>query len=570
MVSRLTRTLAIFRLALGFWRDSRRIARIRRSEPPTEAQELEDAILAAGAIRFRETALKLGGLIIKVGQFLSARTDLLPLAFTRELTQLQDQVPPAPWDSVRLLMQQEWAREPSEIFDDIEHQPVAAASLGQVHRAHLRDGREVAVKVQRPEIQRLAEIDLGALAVIMRVLERMTKVGRRMNATRLFDEFQELVMHELDYRQEADYLRRFRHNFSEQRDVVVPDVIGELTQTRVFVMEYVSGRKLTDADAIRHGGLDPKKLAGILIRAYLKQIAVDGFVQIDPHPGNFFADDQGRIIFLDFGMMAELPPNDLSAIVRLIQGILGKDVDKVVSAIDDLGFVRPSASMRLLNRAVSFLLDRLSGVRLSPGPQMDRAVVVFQDFLYHEPLEFPARYMFLGRAIGMLFGLVSRLDPDIDWMAVLQKEALPLLQERERKDSPVWIGQIARLADALFGRETGALVQTAVGVGWREVTEVLHLPAQLRRVLTLMERGDLASQPEVTGILRRMDRLYNLGQAQMSLMWAALLGAVAWGGHALWSSQGWLIWPFGLSGLWMVLRAGFWGLKARQRPMTHR
>ncbi|MDA8206909.1 MAG: AarF/UbiB family protein, partial [Thermaerobacter sp.] len=147
MVSRLTRTLAIFRLALSFWRDSRRIARICRSEPQTEVQEREDAILAAGAIRFRETALKLGGLIIKVGQFLSARTDLLPLAFTRELTQLQDQVPPAPWDSVRLLMQQEWAREPSEIFDDIEHQPVAAASLGQVHRAHLRDGREVAVKV---------------------------------------------------------------------------------------------------------------------------------------------------------------------------------------------------------------------------------------------------------------------------------------------------------------------------------------------------------------------------------------------------------------------------------------
>jgi predicted unusual protein kinase regulating ubiquinone biosynthesis (AarF/ABC1/UbiB family) len=565
MSSRWLRTLTIFRLAFSYWGDSRRIARAHRTLSQAEARRREEAILRAGAIRFRETALKLGGLIIKVGQFLSARTDLLPLAFTRELAQLQDQVPEAPWDQVQQLMADEWGQSIREIFGDIDPHPVAAASLGQVHRATLRTGTDVAIKVQRPGIDRLAQIDLAALSVIMRVLERLTRVGRRINATRLFQEFESLVEHELDYRQEAEYLVRFRRNFAEVADVMVPDVVPEFTRRRVFVMEFVWGTKLTEIAELRAQDLDPVALANILIRAYLKQIAVDGFVQIDPHAGNFFASPDGRVIFLDFGMMAELPRQDLNAIVTLVQGILSQDVDSVVAAIDDLGFVRPTASPRLLKRAVAFMLDRLSGVPLNPGPEMDRAVAEFQDFLYHEPLEFPARYMFLGRAIGMLFGLVSQLHPNIDWMAVVQKEMLPLLKDRQRDQSPQWIGQLATLVGHLLGDSAAAVVTTTAAMGWREVTNAVKVPGQLHRVLAIMEQGNLATEPEMTGIMRRLDRIAALNQAQLRLIWALALGAAAWSVHRLWSGQIWLMWIAGLASVWMGLAALVAGRRGARR-----
>jgi len=185
-VNRLRRTLAIFRLAISYWGDSRQIERARRLLPD-EAAQREEAILTAGGIRFRKTALQLGGLIIKVGQFLSARTDILPLAFTRQLSQLQDAVPEAPWTAVSQLMEEQWEVPLASILTAIDPHPVAAASLGQVHRAILPDGRVVAVKVQRPEIDRLAAIDLAALSVIMGVLERWTRVGRRVSARRLFE-----------------------------------------------------------------------------------------------------------------------------------------------------------------------------------------------------------------------------------------------------------------------------------------------------------------------------------------------------------------------------------------------
>lgn len=565
MRSRWLRTFTIFRLAFSYWGDSRRIARAHRTLSEADARHREEAILRAGAIRFRETALKLGGLIIKVGQFLSARTDLLPLTFTRELAQLQDQVPEAPWNQVQELMAQQWDQSIGEIFTEIDPRPVAAASLGQVHRAQLTNGMTVAVKVQRPNIDQLAATDLAALGIIMRVLQRLTRVGRRINATRLFQEFEGLVEHELDYRQEAEYLSRFRRNFADVPDIVVPAVVPELTRQRVFVMEFAWGIKLTDIADLREQGLDPVALASILIRSYLKQIAVDGFVQIDPHPGNFFAAPDGRVIFLDFGMMAELPRQDLNAIVTLVQGILTKDVDSVVAAIDDLGFVRPSASPRLLKRAVGFMLDRLSGVPLNPGPEMDRAVAEFQDFLYHEPLEFPARYMFLGRAIGMLFGLVSRLNPDVDWMAVVQQEMLPLLQERQREHAPPWIGRIVSVVGNLMGDRVATLVETTVAMGWHEVVNAMKVPGQLHRVLALMEQGNLATEPEVTGIMRRLDRIAALHQAQLRLLWALALGLAGWSVHHIWSSQVWLVWVCGVASVLMGLAALMAGRRGARR-----
>ncbi|MCY0879771.1 MAG: AarF/UbiB family protein [Firmicutes bacterium] len=527
MTSRVGRTLALFRLAFSYWGDSRRLAAARRHLSDEAYREREAAIYREGAIRFRTTAVALGGLIIKVGQFLSARTDVLPLAFTRELSGLQDQVPPAPWADVKALMEREWGGPLESLFDHVDPVPLAAASLGQVHRAQLKDGREVAVKVQRPDIERLAAIDLSALGVIMRVLERWTRVGRRLDVTRLFAEFEELVHHELDYYREVQYLERFAYNFRNDPHVRVPQAHPALTRRRVFVMEYVSGTKVTDVDALRAEGHDPRAIADTLIRAYLKQIAVDGFVQLDPHPGNFLVDHAGRVIFVDFGMMGEIPAADLRAVVALTEGVLRKDAERVVEAIRDLGFLRPDASLRLVTRAVSLMLDRLSGTPLKPGPQLDRAVAEFQDFLYHEPLMFPARYMFLGRAIGMLFGLVSVLHPDLDWLELLQREALPMFQAREREDWPPWIRALGPWIDGLAGPAQSLLVQGLLARGWREAETWITLPSRLNHLLSVMERGDLATLPELTPVMRRLDRLADLSEARGFLIVSVALAGLA-------------------------------------------
>lgn len=561
--SRLMRTLVIFRLALSYWRDSRRIERARRSLDKGAFAEREAAIYREGGIRFRETALRLGGLIIKVGQFLSARTDVLPLAFTRELSQLQDQVPAAPWSQVRLLLAAEWGRSVEEMLDSIDTEPVAAASLGQVYRARLADGREVAVKVQRPGIERLAAIDLGALRVVMRVVDRATRVGRRINAARLFEEFEALVGQELDYGQEVRNLERFGANFRQEPDVRVPAPIPALSRRRVFAMDYVTGVKLTDLDGIRSLGLDPRVLGDILIRAYLKQIAVDGFVQIDPHAGNFFAAPEGQVIFLDFGMVGEIPAGDLRAVGALLRGVLSQDPDVVLRAIDDLGFVRPGTPVRVMRGAIQFLLERLSGTPLEPGPEMDRAVAQFQDFLYHEPLQFPARYMFLGRAVGMLFGLVSGLNPDIDWLEVLKREALPLIAAAQHGELPDWLRGWIRQGAELLGPPAQGLLEGAVGTGWTSLSGWLKVPGQARRVLDLLEQGHLGTEPELTGVMRRLDRLADLSQARLALAWAlvwALGGAAA---HRVWPRADWLVGIMAVLVLWHLLRAWRSG---RRRP----
>lgn len=563
--SRLTRTLAIFRLALSYWRDSRRIDTARRRLDAVAFQEREAAIYREGGVRFRDTALRLGGLIIKVGQFLSARTDVLPLAFTRELSQLQDQVPAAPWSDVRPLLIREWGRPVEEMLSSIDTEPVAAASLGQVYRARLLDGREVAVKVQRPGIERLADIDLGALRVVMRVVDRTTRVGRRVNAVRLFEEFEALVWQELNYEQEVRNLERFGANFSDEPQVRVPAPIASLTRRRVFAMDYATGVKLTDLAGIKDLGLEPRILGDILIRAYLKQIAVDGFVQIDPHAGNFFADPEGRVIFLDFGMVGEIPPGDLRAVGALLKGILAKDTDMVLKAIDDLGFVRPGTPVRVMRGAVQFLLERLSGTPLEPGAEMDRAVAQFQDFLYHEPLQFPARYMFLGRAIGMLFGLVSGLNPDIDWLDVLKREALPLIAAVQRDDLPGWLSGALQATRGLLGPDNQGLVEGVVGAGWTSLSGWFKVPGQARRVLDLLEQGHLGTEPELTAVMRKLDRLADLSQARLALTWAlawALAGAAA---HRLWPHAYWIEGCLGLLVLWQLLRAWRRGRPPRRR-----
>lgn len=565
MASQLTRTLAIFRLALSYWGDYRAIQRAERTLSKDAASRAVDAIYQQGGIRFRNEALRLQGLIIKVGQFLSARTDVLPLTFTKELQQLQDQVPAASFDAVRGVIESAFQKPLNEIFYDFEPQPVAAASLGQVHRARLAHGGEiVAVKVQRPQIRELAKTDLRALSRIMAILKRWTKAGRRLDTVRLFEEFRESIYRELDYVQEQDHLLHFQRDFADWPSVQVPQVYEQYTHSTVLVMEFVEGIKLTEVEELNASGLRPQELASVLVESYLKQIVLDGFVQIDPHPGNFLAGMDGRLIFLDFGMMATIPPDHVDVFGRLVEFGLARNAQGVVDSMIALGFVRPSANVEVLGRAVSFMLDRIAGVPLQEGAALTGLVRDFQDFLYEEPLQFPAQYMFLGRAIGMLFGLVAVLDPDLDWMALLKEKALPMINERR----VVWdnryyqmlrdqVGNLFGAAGKMVWDKAADKVKIWGQIGWR-------LPEELDQALVKITHGSIATRPEMTPVLRRLDKI----AWQLSIVAAWILAgfssllAVFWRGRhsGYWISDifyglAGVAFVFGIARLVMIRRA---------------
>ncbi len=522
------RSLAIFRLALSFWGDARAIARAKRRLPADDAKREESRIYRVGGLRFTREALRLGGLIIKVGQFLSARTDVLPLEFTRQLQTLQDQVPPASFREIQKTLAAAYGKHWSRVFLEFSPEPVAAASLGQVHRAILAKTEEVvAVKVRRPGIDELAAIDLKALGRIMGVLRRWTKPGRRIDTVQLFEEFRDMVHRELDYRQELTSLQAFGQNFADNPSVRVPKAYPEFSRETVLVMEFVSGFKLTDRKLLVEAGLQPKALARILVNAFLQQIIQDGLVQIDPHPGNFFAAEDGRIVFLDFGMMGHIPAEHLSYAARFLEGILTKDARRVVEAIDGLGFLAPHAQKTLLQRAVSVMLERSAGTPLSPSSRLDGVVRDFQDFLYEEPLLFPAQYMFLGRAIGMLFGLVSGLDPDLDWVELLRQEALPLLNQKRRENGAAWLSKIREGISDWLGPEAGTAFDAVGQRVWDAVGTMQRVPVSLDRVLLEAESGSLVTRPELSPVTRRLDRLGDLIEALMGLVAASGSGALA-------------------------------------------
>lgn len=501
------RTAAVFALALSYWRDARRIARLRQGFRGRGLAPGEGAVYAEGGRRFRLEAVRLGGLLIKVGQFLSARADVLPVEFTRELAALQDEVPAAPFDRVRDTIERAYDAPIDRIFAEFDEIPLAAASLGQVHRAVLRaEGRAVAVKVARPGIRALAATDLAALRTIMRALGRFTRVGRRIDAVALYREFESLVAEELDYLHEQDNLIAFGRAFAGQPGVKVPAAFPEWTRRSVLVMELVCGAKLTDGDRLRAWGLDPRALAERLVDVYLQQIVVDGRVQIDPHAGNFFADRAGRLVLLDFGMCAEIPRRELPFAAQLVEGILRQEARPVAEALRGLGFLRPDADLTLLVRSLDVLLRQIGGTRLTPGPELDQAVRDFQDFLYQEPLRFPAKYLFLGRAIGMLFGLVAQLAPDLDWVDLLKSRALPLIDQVLRAETG-WQRMVGEWAAGLFGPAAGVAVSRMAREAAEAWARQRRVPQTLDRVLMALEGGEVTVRPEMNPMLRRIDRL---------------------------------------------------------------
>ena len=390
------------------------------------------------ARKFHDLAADLGGLMVKVGQFLSARLDVLPESVTKELEGLQDEVAPEPFSKIVSLIESELGMSASVAFASINPEPIAAASLGQAYRANLSPGlaadlgfEDVIVKVLRPGIEEIVEVDLKALRKIGGWLARVKLVSRRTDAPALVEEFATTTLEEIDYLHEAQNLERFAANFAGDPRIGTPDVIWERSARRVLTLSDVSAIKISDVDALIEAGLNPNAVAAELARVTFEQFFVTGFFHADPHPGNIFvkpmpADSEidFTLTFIDFGMMGQVDEDLRNNLQRFLFAVASRDARGWVAACERLGVLLPSADTVILEQAISELFDRFGGVGVGDLVQTDprelrEFALRFSEILRTLPFQLPNDFLFLIRALSLISGVASSLNRDFNiWDAI--------------------------------------------------------------------------------------------------------------------------------------------------------
>jgi predicted unusual protein kinase regulating ubiquinone biosynthesis (AarF/ABC1/UbiB family) len=407
------------------------IFRMRFLEHSFSAAAL-DRIHRRNAIRYRDTAFKLKGGMIKIGQYISSRVDIMPKPWLEELAQLQDSVEAISFDYIHTTLGKELGRAPEEVFSFIDQQAVAAASFGQVHRATLRDGgQEVALKVQHAHIERTLEIDLWIMKLSTSLFGEFFP---RIQIGLLYDEIAAALKRELRYDQEASHYARARHNLREMPDVVVPRVYEELCSHRLLVTEFIHGYKVNNREAMRAHDVDPTVVLTIVINAFVQQIYVDGFFQSDPHPGNLFMipgqGPQGvQVGIIDFGQIKEIPQKIHRALRRSVWAVLMQDQELFLEMLIEIGIIQQSDAA-----ATAVLIQDMSKFIETGAPSEVNSIDlndirrILEDFLHRiENVYIPEDLILYGRTIGLLHGLATDLDPNINVFEIVRPHLMRLM-----------------------------------------------------------------------------------------------------------------------------------------------
>ncbi len=485
------------------------------------------------AERFRTLAVELGGLMIKVGQFLSSRLDVLPPEITSELEGLQDEVPAVPFPAIRELAEAELGAPLERVFARFEAEPVAAASLGQAHRARLSEAdaaetgfAEVVVKVQRPGIDQIVAVDLAALRRVAGWLRRVRVVSDHVDAPALVEEFAQTSHEEIDYLHEAQNAERFAEDFAEEPRVDVPAVAWERTTRRVLTLEDVTAIKINDTEALRAAGIAPADVARVFAEVMFDQVFTHGFVHADPHPGNIFvtplprsgaADGEipWRLTFVDFGMMAEVSAGLRDGLRTLVIAVAARDGRGMIEAAEEIGVLMPSADTAELERALTQLFERFGGMGFAQLKQVDPREfrdfgAEFGDMVRSLPLQLPEHLLLLIRALALTSGMCSGLDPEFNVWDAVEPYATQLLEE-----------------------ESGGVAQDLLGQAMASARALWGMPQRVDALITKADQGRMSF--DTSRLERRLDRLEGVARRVVSaVLFAALLigGALLLAPHA--------------------------------------
>ena len=418
----------------------------RRLRSAGRQRRLEHRTYARQARRFREVAEGLGGLIIKLGQYLSVRVDMLPREYTEELSALQDSVPPVPFEDIADVFEKSVGATVGEAFATFEREPLAAASLGQVHEATLVSGQRVAVKILRPHIAETIETDLAALKTIFGMAQRYTRLGDTIDFDQLYGEFERTVSAELDLMREGRSAEAVREKLHDFPNVAVPDIHWGTSSSEVLTMEYMEGVSISDIGALDAMGIDRAQLATDLIDVFAEMILYDGLFHADPHPGNVHVQADGTIVLLDFGMMGTITDDMRKGFMGVVTAIFSRDAASLVDRLGDLGFIRPGTDTEGFTKAVLALLGHLDvGDPDKAISTLENYSDELRDFMYEQPFQLPANVAFLGKAVATVAGICQRLNPDIDLVSELTPLAQDLVGGEGRADGPS--GLLSQLKD---------------------------------------------------------------------------------------------------------------------------
>jgi len=393
--------------------------------------------LSQSELRFKEGAalreklIRLGPTFIKTGQTLATRADLLPVEYIQELAKLQDEVPGFPAEQARAIIQEELHARIDDIFLSFEDRPIAAASLGQVHRAVLRTGQTVAVKVQRADIADQIDFDISVLRRIARRLERYPNLIRGVDWQGTLDEFHSTIHEEMDYAQETRNAEVFRTNFARWKEVYVPKIYPIFSTRRLIVMEFIDGLKVTDVEQLRAAGQDPHEVVKLLARTYLKQLLEDGFFHADPHPGNLRVMADGRLAFFDFGMVGRISMELQSKLISAFFHIIERDVHGLVDDMVRLGFIELSADEEeRFKPIIESLFDRYLSLRLG-DVNFKELIFDLASVIYEFPFNIPASFTYIVRAMMTLEGIGTQVDPSFNFFEVARPYAKRFMFRRE-------------------------------------------------------------------------------------------------------------------------------------------
>jgi predicted unusual protein kinase regulating ubiquinone biosynthesis (AarF/ABC1/UbiB family) len=433
-----------------------------------EGSSKKAARLEKQSVWLRKSLINLGPTFIKIGQALGTRADLLPLAYVKELSSLQDQVPSFPTAEAFARIEAELGRPLKDCYAEIDSEPIASASLGQVYRARLFSGEEVAVKVQRPNLESIISFDVAILYRLVKLTNRFfPRANENADWEGMLREFHATIFEEMDYSKEGRNADRFRYNFRTWRAIRVPKIYWTHTRHKVLTLEFIRGTKVVDLEALRARRISPVKVNRLLVRTYLKQLLEDGFFHADPHPGNLLVMDSGHLAFFDFGMVGRITPKLQSQMIDAFFHVIGRDVHGLGQDIINLNFLKPGVDAETVRPVVEGLFRHYLNLRLGEI-NFKELTYDLAEVIYEYPFRLPANFTYMMRALMTLEGIGIVTDPEFSFFETAKPYAKEFMLRREGK----------RFRQLLFDKLTGR--ESADGrIEWSKVWKLTKMAAQM-------------------------------------------------------------------------------------------